>query len=425
MGVVADDHSISDASPTMDSVPALIALYTTTLPLLIAAVLSFCATLMSFSFQYRRDADKRLLLSYRVTLLFSGLLLVVYSGVYNHWADGTLLTRLSLAGVSLLGALIITFRSGFQRKPIPAGIVESISVVTALVLAAWVVIDPHSLVRNGMANPQGFLRIEAGGSFAAYVFLTLGGICTSLSYVYSQARGGAKRQARRFVGVGGVIVAAVGIDVTSAVLNFNLPPLAWVGTAALIYAFLCDATENYRAAMRTWRQTLDQRDDLYQKLIRDPLTGLSTRTYGLDALEKTLKTSTACVIFLDLDHFKTWNDRFGHAAGDRVLTEVANTIKHSARMGDVCARYAGDEFFVVLQDAKLSQGLEVAQAILEGLAQIDFQVELPITGSIGVTFVKRGENADRAINRADELAYKAKHGGKNRVVSDAAFSAAA
>jgi diguanylate cyclase (GGDEF)-like protein len=408
----------------MRAVPALIAIYTTTVPLLIAAVLSFCVTLVSFSFQYRRDADKRLLLSYRVTMLFSGLLLVVYSGVFNHWGNPTLLTRLSLAGVASLCVLLVTFRSGFQRKPSPVGIAEAIAATTALVLAVWIMLDTQTLVRGADSSTQGFLRIESGGSLAAFVVLMLSGISLSLFYVYSQARGGAKRQARRFASVGGVMVSAVATDVTSAMLNFNLPPVAWVGTAALIYAFLCDATENYRAAMRTWRQTVDQRDDLYQKLIRDPLTGLSTRTHGLDALEKTLKASTACVIFLDLDHFKTWNDRFGHAAGDRVLTEVANTIKQNARMGDVCARYAGDEFFVVLQDAKLSQGLEVAQAILEGLTQIDFQVELPITGSIGVTFVRRGENADRAISRADELAYKAKHGGKNRIVSDAALSVA-
>ena len=89
------------------------------------------------------------------------------------------------------------------------------------------------------------------------------------------------------------------------------------------------------------------------------------------------------------------------------------------RVGDVCARYAGDEFFIILQDTKLSAGLEIANAIQDALAQIDFQVDLRVSGSIGVAAGRVSENADLVINRADKLAYEAKHGGKNRVVSDA------
>ena len=186
-----------------------------------------------------------------------------------------------------------------------------------------------------------------------------------------------------------------------------------------MYIFMRDTTENYRATLRAWRAISSERDELYQRFIRDPLTGLATRTYGIEALEKALKKHAACVVFLDLDGFKIWNDRFGHADGDRVLIEVADAIKQSVRVGDVCARYAGDEFFVILQDTKLSTALEIANTIQEALAQIDFQVDLRVSGSIGVTAGRVLENADLVINRADKLAYDAKHGGKNRVVSDA------
>jgi diguanylate cyclase (GGDEF)-like protein len=402
--------------------PVLFAVFTSTVPLLVAAVLSFAAVLTSFSYQYRRNADHRLLVSYRVTLVISALQLLVYVAYFNHWGgttvSNTVLARLVIGSLAFYPSLVLMFRYGFQRNPGSRGPVEAAAFLFGTMMTLWMQLDAQNLIRNASTTPQGYARFENGLAFAWFVMLLASATCACLALVYSQAKGGSRAQARRFTVTGLVLVAAVGLDLSVASLGLNLPPLVWLATIMLIYGFLRDSTENYSAAVRAWRRIAEEHMELKQKVIRDPLTGLYTRTYGIEALEKALKDGIASVVFVDLDHFKSWNDRFGHAAGDRVLTEVANAIRVSARVGDICARYAGDEFFVILQDTKLTQAVQIAQAIADELRRIQLKAGLTVTGSIGVTLAAQRENADRAMNRADQLAYQAKRGGKNRIVSD-------
>jgi diguanylate cyclase (GGDEF)-like protein len=398
--------------------PSSFVVLTTSVPLIVAAVLCLASFLVSYSFRYRRGSDKRLLSSYRLTLLVASLQLLMYAGVYNHWAEPNLLMRFVLASLALYGPLVLSFRRGFQRNPQPRGIADAVAIVVALVLGGWVVFDAQTLLHGVTIGVQGFARLDIGNSFMAFITLILSGVSSCFGWVYSQAQGGARRQARRFVILGAVMVVGVSLDISLATLKIGFPPVAWIGALGLMYAFLRDATENYSAAMRAFKQKDNEHNELYQKFIRDPLTNLHTRTHGLDALEKILEISTASIVFVDLDHFKHWNDRFGHAIGDRVLIEVAGALRTSARVGDVCARYAGDEFFIVLQDAKLAQGVAVAHAIRDELTRIDLVADMAVTASIGVTVARRGENVDRAMNRADQLAYVAKYNGKNCVVSD-------
>jgi diguanylate cyclase (GGDEF)-like protein len=397
---------------------ALLPVFVTSIPLLIAAVLSLGAFLVSLSFRFRRSADKRLLTSYRIALLLTGVQLLVYAIAHNRWVDPSWALRLAVAGLAFYPLLMLSFRRGFQREADARNLVDSLAAGFGALLCAWMVFDTSGLVRSGGPSPLGFGRLEAGRLFWVYQTLVNAATFSALGYVYVRARGNAKNQARRFALSGAFIVAVIAFDLLTATLGWNVPPLAWIGTLVLVTVFIRDAIENYSAALSAWRATSDQRDELYKRLIRDPLTGLCTRTHGIETLEKVLKTGPACVIFLDLDGFKTWNDRYGHAAGDRVLVAVANAIKESIRVADVPARYAGDEFFVILQDAQLPNALEVAAAVQTALRGIDFKVGLVVSGSIGVTVARRGEDADRVINRADALAYQAKHGGKNRIVGD-------
>ena len=409
----------------LNGMSALIQVYPSSLPLLIAAVLSFGACLVSYSFQFRRQSDKRLLYSYRITLLTSGTQLLVYAAVNNRWVDSALLMRFLLAGLAFHPLLMLSFRRGFQREVKARGLPELMAGLIGVTFALWMMIDSSQLVRSGESSPLGYTRIDSGAAFGVFITIIMSSTCASLAYVYSQARGSIRPQARRFVIAGFAAVLVLSFDITVATRGWDVAPLSWLGIVVLMYIFMRDTTENYRATLRAWREISSERDELYQRFIRDPLTGLATRTYGIEALEKALETHASCVVFLDLDGFKIWNDRFGHADGDRVLIEVADAIKRSVRVGDVCARYAGDEFFIILQDTKLSAGLEIANAIQDALAQIDFQVDLRVSGSIGVAAGRVSENADLVINRADKLAYEAKHGGKNRVVSDASPTLAA
>jgi diguanylate cyclase len=113
------------------------------------------------------------------------------------------------------------------------------------------------------------------------------------------------------------------------------------------------------------------------------------------------------------------NDHFGHLAGDAIIKEVADVLRRSVRVFDVCARYGGDEFAVVMPGSGLDSAVAVAERIRlriadrQGLAAH----EPAVTVSIGVAEIEAGDHTRDVIDRADRALYKAKKAGKNRVVA--------
>ena len=168
------------------------------------------------------------------------------------------------------------------------------------------------------------------------------------------------------------------------------------------------------------------RETLHQQSVRDPLTGLYNRRY----LEETMvreearakrTRSTLGVILLDVDHFKQFNDTYGHGAGDRVLQAVGRLLKARVRVEDVVCRYGGEEFIVVMPGASLetmqnraeSLRREAAFLALEGLNP----VQTPITLSAGIAvFPDHGDGWESVIAAADAALYRAKRDGRDRVV---------
>jgi diguanylate cyclase (GGDEF)-like protein len=119
-----------------------------------------------------------------------------------------------------------------------------------------------------------------------------------------------------------------------------------------------------------------------------------------------------------LDDFKSWNDTFGHATGDRVLRETAQVIRKSIRIGDIAARYAGDEFFIALPNSRTDAGRRVAETIRKRLAEAMPGSEAKrITASFGVALGDQHETAAIVLDRADRAVYQAKSSGKDRVAS--------
>ena len=156
----------------------------------------------------------------------------------------------------------------------------------------------------------------------------------------------------------------------------------------------------------------------------DGLTGLPNRRY----LEELLATigprrrsgDRLGALMIDLDHFKSLNDRFGHAAGDRVLRAVAEQISTAVRADDTPARYGGEEFAVLLRRANPQQAVEVAERIRRQIGDIspsELGIGDRVTVSIGVA-VAEGSVADptAVLVSADEALYRAKREGRNRVV---------
>ena len=163
----------------------------------------------------------------------------------------------------------------------------------------------------------------------------------------------------------------------------------------------------------------------------DTLTHLPNRRFLLDRLRQGLANSRrhgrhGALLFIDLDHFKTVNDTYGHEAGDRLLWEVAQRLRQSVREGDTVAHLGGDEFVVMLEELgdQRTEALEKGKAIAEKiLAALNASFELDgvhhqNTPSIGVAcFSGEDERAEDLLRRADEAMYRAKAAGRNRLVA--------
>jgi diguanylate cyclase (GGDEF)-like protein len=167
-------------------------------------------------------------------------------------------------------------------------------------------------------------------------------------------------------------------------------------------------------------------DKLQAQAIRDPLTGLFNRRYLEETLPRELARAdrsgqTLGVFAIDVDHFKRFNDTFGHDAGDSVLRELGALLRSSFRSSDICARLGGEEFVVVLPDSdeeKLVRRAERLGEAVRSLALVHRDLPLgSVTISIGVAvFPDAGRTSEELLGIADAALYRAKNEGRNRAV---------
>jgi two-component system cell cycle response regulator len=159
----------------------------------------------------------------------------------------------------------------------------------------------------------------------------------------------------------------------------------------------------------------------------DPLTNLMNRrafaasaARDLGGLER--HGTPMCLLFLDVDHFKQINDRFGHATGDAVLAAIGQLLPRLARGTDLVGRWGGEEFVVALGDCNAATAATRAEEIRVALASAlvfdERHERVPLTASIGVAAARRGETLNLLVGRADHAMYAAKVAGRNRVVID-------
>lgn len=123
-----------------------------------------------------------------------------------------------------------------------------------------------------------------------------------------------------------------------------------------------------------------------------------------------------CILMIDLDHYKEINDKYGHVIGDKVLAEFPAIIKKKLRKSDSIGRYGGEEFLVILPDSELDEAVIIAQRIKEAIYNHKFtEYDIGISASIGVSYCKPDYTAEKFINDADKMLYKAKESGRNTV----------
>ena len=163
--------------------------------------------------------------------------------------------------------------------------------------------------------------------------------------------------------------------------------------------------------------------------LTDPMTGLANRKFFDDSLASAITDATArgeplSLLMVDIDHFKTFNDTYGHLTGDQVLRLVASSLKQNVKGQDVAARYGGEEFAVVLPSTLLRSALTVADHIRRAAMSKELMKRSTgqhlgrITVSVGVATLHKGETAQALIERADACLYAAKRNGRNRVICE-------
>ena len=163
--------------------------------------------------------------------------------------------------------------------------------------------------------------------------------------------------------------------------------------------------------------------------LTDPLTGLGNRKYFDRMIEQAVQSALTqneplSLLMFDIDHFKSFNDSYGHLTGDQVLRLVAMSLKQTIKGQDITARYGGEEFAVVLPSTGLRQALTVADHIRRAVMAKELKKKSTgeilgrVTISVGVSMLKQGDDTDSLIERADACLYAAKRNGRNRVICE-------
>jgi diguanylate cyclase (GGDEF)-like protein/PAS domain S-box-containing protein len=173
-------------------------------------------------------------------------------------------------------------------------------------------------------------------------------------------------------------------------------------------------------------QILHEFEQLKQTAYLDALTGVGNRRYGEMTLSSRIHDlhthEIPCgVLFMDIDHFKRFNDTYGHKTGDDVLIMVAKSISYSLRKMDVVARWGGEEFIVILPGASnviIRSVSERIRILIENSFLLVNGKKVHVTVSIGATMSQSGDSAESIVSRADGFMYRSKNSGRNLVTAD-------
>ncbi|RYH09139.1 MAG: GGDEF domain-containing protein [Alphaproteobacteria bacterium] len=187
--------------------------------------------------------------------------------------------------------------------------------------------------------------------------------------------------------------------------------------------------EASRAEIATLQRDLD---DVRREALLDPLTKVHNRKAFDDGLLRSIahaseSGSPLCLMLIDIDHFKRFNDTWGHQTGDQVLRLVAMTVKSNIKGKDLAARYGGEEFGAILPDTDLEDAMRVADNIRRAIQAKELLKRSTneklgrVTASFGVAMLRPEDSASTLIERADRCLYAAKRAGRNAVLGEASL----
>jgi diguanylate cyclase (GGDEF)-like protein len=219
------------------------------------------------------------------------------------------------------------------------------------------------------------------------------------------------------------------IPMIVVLLTLGPPETFWIGIAACCMYVSCMITSVL--LQRTFNGNLELAYDLEQArkhaenmASTDALTGLNNRRAFFDIANSLFayckrNQQPICVLMLDVDHFKTINDTYGHAAGDIALRNLAQLLKTNLRDSDIPCRFGGEEFAVLLPNTSATEAMEIANLLkkrmMESTIALADNNAQSLTASFGVA--EHGETVEDLLNHADKAMYCAKNGGRNHVMA--------
>lgn len=234
-----------------------------------------------------------------------------------------------------------------------------------------------------------------------------------------------------------ITILVAGIQMAALIYVLSIIPITaninWASFCTFIIIISAISTLTSFIRQRDLKQIAHQKHllllneaKLREQSIRDYLTGLFNRRYMDETLEREIRRAERAgfpvgIIMLDIDHFKKLNDKFGHAAGDVVLQEIASLMKAKIRYADIVCRYGGEEIVIVMPEASLHATLQRAEVLREEVKNLDLTYENQalgkITISLGVAiFPDHGNTTQAVMLSVDSALYTAKRAGRDRVV---------
>jgi diguanylate cyclase (GGDEF)-like protein len=168
-------------------------------------------------------------------------------------------------------------------------------------------------------------------------------------------------------------------------------------------------------------------ESLSRQSIQDPQTGLYNRRFMEESLQREItraarKSTTIGLIMADLDHFKKFNDVYGHAAGDKIISQIGKLFNDKFRGSDIACRYGGEEFLIILPETSLADTVKRADRLREEITKMEMVFQGQILGAITMSmgaaaYPDNGTRMEELLRVADTALYKAKQEGRDRVIS--------
>ncbi|MEF2074090.1 GGDEF domain-containing protein [Consotaella aegiceratis] len=262
-------------------------------------------------------------------------------------------------------------------------------------------------------------RVSVGGSGTAIGCATiLTAAAVGLIWAHWQSR--KDRTTLRALVVLGLGLSSHAVIVLFVPMDGRIAVLAIAASTLALVSFL--ATVVFGQLMHRENQLIERERMLRTYAFADPLTGLPNRrefeTRIGQCVETAKERGAGCLLLMDFDHFKLVNDRFGHAAGDEALKQLAVLLKSSLREDDFVARHGGEEFVAYLPGTAGPEALRIAERVRQRIARRTMSVcghTITVTVSIGVAVADAGLTLNDLFISADRALYRAKTGGRDRV----------